>query len=198
MEKEEFKIEPELKEEINKEGEYMSDERGGATLLVGSKEEMEKARERLEAEGKTADLGSYIKLHKEPFLPSNEMRSGVREKVLAKKGSYTINNVITVGSPYCFLRYVDKEGNIAGVDILIENIAEIRKKISKMREVQPSEIYAILNDELKSLGFSDWPTEKREADSLSQIWSAIDEDRLVYKQRLEKEAAEKKKKEFDF
>ncbi len=196
MEKKEFKIEPGLKEEINKKGEYMPDERGGATILVGSKEEMEKARERLETEGKTADLGSYIRLHKELFLPSNELRSGVRGKAMAMKGSYVITKMMTGPSPSCFLEYVDKEGNITGVNILIENIAEVDKKIDKKKGA--GEIYAVLNEELKGLNFLGWPTGKREGDDSSQLWDAIDEDHLVYKQRLEKEAIEKKKEEFDF
>ncbi len=201
MGKEEFKIEPELKEQINKEGWEKLDEKSGAAVLIGKKEDMERLRERLETGGKTTDLGSYIRLHKESFLPSNEMRSGVREKVMARTGSYVITKMKTELSPSCFLEYVDKEGNITGVNILIENIAEVDKKIPKLygtNRVEANKVYAVLHEELKGLNFSGWPTEKREADSLSQLWGAIDEDHLVYKQRLEKEAAEKKKEEFDF
>lgn len=44
------------------------DEQGGA-VLMGSKEEVDAALKRMEAEGETEDLESYIRMHKEVVMP---------------------------------------------------------------------------------------------------------------------------------
>lgn len=57
-------INPEIKKQINKEGFEEN-----VAVLIGKKEEMPQLQELLETEGRAADLGSYIKMHKEIALP---------------------------------------------------------------------------------------------------------------------------------
>lgn len=141
-EDEKYKIDPELKEEINREGWEKDSEEGGAAVLVGKKEEVERLRERLETEGKTVDLGSYIRLHKEIILPHSEIEDNVlREKMLKMKGSFDLWPISgrqrEEQEPQYRLRYVDKDGNLAQVNISVDDIAELaREKERIVKEVE--------------------------------------------------------------
>jgi len=53
------------------------------------KEQMPELLEKLESEGKTADLGTYIRLHKNIILPSSEVIDQDTKKDLSdNKGSF--------------------------------------------------------------------------------------------------------------
>lgn len=112
-------IDPKLKKEINAEG-YDDD---GGYLIVGTPEERDLARQRIESEGRTESLGAYIKLHKEIKLPIDapvlENRKRVQDlmKNIKGQGAFFSSDVIC---------YIDKDGNYCDVEIDKDKIAELR------------------------------------------------------------------------
>jgi hypothetical protein len=216
---EKFEINPKLKKEINEEGWEKEDEESGAAVIIGKKEEMGRLRERLESEGKTKDLASYIRLHKEIFLPNSEIDDKLRQELLENKGSYDLKLTNKEEGEWK-LDYIDKDGNIARVNIVASNIAsflEAKEKFEKKYEEINTEapeqkqrdlewlkrtvvnhLGNLIREELNKLNFSD---RKPEGTSLNTMWTKIYSSIEEYKQKLEEESEESietKKKEFVF
>lgn len=184
MEKEpKMGIDPKIKEEINKEGWEKTDDRDEQAILIGKKEEMSQLLEKLEAEGKTADLGTYIKLHKEIVLPKEEITPRLKEKI--KSGLVFYRGDV--------LMYVDKDGNIANVEIRSEKISSLRRGMGIQEQVEK---------ELKELGFFK-PGEGKGGEGITvmegdEILNAIGKEIGNYKKKIEEQIREKKGEEFDF
>jgi len=161
-------IDPELKRKINKEG-----FEGDAAVLVGKEEEMEILRERLESKGNTKDLATYIRLHKEILVPSQEFNNDEKEWIeeYFNPGSYFI-----IQNKICFL---DSGGNLATVAINPDKIDDY-EKIGWNSE--------IIKEDLKKLGFEE------EINLYNHTAKA--EER--YKEKLEALAKKETQKEFNF
>ncbi|MDP2946559.1 MAG: hypothetical protein Q8N88_00450 [Nanoarchaeota archaeon] len=200
------RIDPKLKEEINKEG-WEGDKEGGAAVFVGTKEEMEKAREIMEKEGRTEDLASYIRLHKEIALPYNEIvDEELKKAMVANKGHYAswpgyYSSGFKNEEVEHKLEYIDLEGNIARVNIKTNEIADIEKIVEQRRKVRTFSLgyevlQALISEKLSSLGFLLGAKLDENIDLWdSQKFRKAKED---YKKKLEQEVKEKKKHEFDF
>lgn len=168
-------IDPKLKEEINRDG-WEGDKEGGAAVFVGKKEEVEKARERMEGEGRAENLESYIRLHKEIVVPKDKLGEFLDGRGAGKPcpGCHSF-----VGDKLVF---IDKEGNVAQVSIDTKKIGDLGS--------------ANLDDKIKELGFRlGSPLDAKDAGA---GWTIIINAMLWRKRELEKEAEVKKKKEFDF
>jgi len=175
---EKFEIDPKIKEEINKEG-----WENNAAVLVGKKEEMPQLLEKLEKEGRAANLGTYIKMHKEIALPKEEITPRLKEKI--KSGLVFYRGDV--------LMYVDKDGNIANVEIRSEKISSLRRGMGIQEQVEK---------ELKELGFFK-PGESRGGEGITvmegdEILNGIGEEIGNYKKKIEEQIREKKGEEFDF
>ena len=184
MSKERIGIDPKIKKEINEEGWEKTDDRDEQALLVGKPEEMPQLLERLENEGRTENLGTYIKMHKEIVLPKEEMSQELRERI--KSGLrglfFYTGNILT---------YIDKDGNIADVEIDSEKISSMRNSVRGIQEQ--------VKDELESLGFfqAGKSMSVTQMDS-NEILRKISQELGKYKRKIEKEIQERKKEEFDF
>ncbi len=181
---EKFEIEPKLKKEINEEGWEKEDEESGAAVIIGKKEEMPQLLEKLEKEGRAKNLGSYIKMHKEIALPKEEMSEELKEKI--KRGL----TFLSYGGN--FIRYVDKDGNIADVEIDAEKISSI--DIQSGKELQER-----VGDELEKFGFL-LPGKTGSVSTLEaeKIFKEIWKETQNYKEKIEEQIRQKKAKEFDF
>jgi len=176
MNKEQMGIDPKIKKEINEEGFEEN-----AAVLIGKKEEMPQLLERLENEGRAENLGTYIKMHKEIMLPKEEMSQELREKI--KSGSVLFYE----GS---VIRYVDKDGNIARVEI-------DEKKISSITGVRG--IQEQVKDELEKFGFLlPGKTESMSILETEKILAKTTKEIQKYRGKIEKQIREKKAEEFDF
>ena len=188
-------VDPKIKKEINEER-----FEGEAAVLIGKKEEMPELLEKLESEGKTGDLETYIKLHKEIILPSNEITDKeLKGEVLNNKGKFLFSRSYNEGEYFSyFLKYIDRDGNIADVNILAENIAELKGEMDRERSehkgfenIQFQNMQTIVEKRVKGLGFM--TSESEDYDCWNQILKNIKK----YKERLKKEGEERKEKEFN-
>ena len=125
------------KADINKEGWEEN-----AAVIIGTKEERENLRERLEKGEMVADLGTYIKMNKQFFLSLEdpEMSGDLKKKLEGMKGKYD--------SSFGLLNdfyYVDRDGNVAKVKL-------DASKISAYKNVpQPAQGYNFeLKDKLRN------------------------------------------------
>lgn len=196
MEKEQPKmsIDPTIKEEINKEGWEKTGDKDEWAVLIGKKEEMPQLLEKLETEGKTADLETYIKLHKEIILPSSEIKDEeLKKDILDNKGIYWQYGNLYNG---IIVKYFDKDGNYAEVNIRRDDIASL-KSIPYDKFT-----WEYVAEELKKLHFTDISNiirqDKTRGDQISYIRECVNEIIKKYKEKLEKESTERKKEEFDF
>ena|SRR3989344_4690774 len=163
-------IDPELKRKINKEG-----FEGDAAVLVGKEEEMENLRERLETGGNTKDLATFIRLHKEILVPSQEFNNDDDDKKWLDT-HYNPGSYFIIQNKMCFL---DSGGNLAAVAINPDKIDDY-KKIGWNSE--------IIKEDLKKLGFEE------EINLYNHTAKA--EER--YKEKLEALAKKETQKEFNF
>jgi hypothetical protein len=125
MNLESMEIDPKIKKEINEEG-----WEGDAAVLIGTEEEMPLLRQRLESEGMTENLETYIKLNKRISLPINSSYlAGFHE---GEKVKNELKSMIGQGCLSIFeggnsvLHYIDKEGNYCKVGIVTDKIAELK------------------------------------------------------------------------
>ncbi len=109
-------IEKNIKKQLNKEG-VEKQGKGEAAVLAGTKEEVEKARELIESEGRAPDLESYIRLHKEIYLNESEVPYN---SIISLTGSKPEKGTAWLEKGNLF--YVDKNENIANVKIDINQI----------------------------------------------------------------------------
>ncbi len=212
MEKEpKMGVDPKIKEEINKEGWEKTDDRDEQAVLIGKKEEMPQLLEKLETEGKTADLGSYIKLHKEIALPYDEITDEkLRQEIVEKKGDFDIINIERqkdmLEAPFlCHSKYIDKDGNMARVNIRLDKVADLKYLNEGFESFQ---IAKEIRKELEKLGFI-WRYKEFEGarqgskefeafKDYKAMWNEIARAEEDYKKKLEQEAKEREKEKFDF
>ena len=204
------------KEDINKEGWEEN-----AAIIIGSEEERAQVRERLEKGEIVADLGTYIRLHKQvPLsLEDPEVNEDLKEKLQTMKGecwgsswyidiSQIVDNINGEGYKGEMF-YVDQKGSIANVKIDSLQIKayedlKLSSHDNTMRE-KSSPMISKLNErvtkDLKSLGFTLPPDRHGRSENLNAIKilaSAVSKAIDKKQERLEAEAQEKKKKEFNF
>ncbi|PIR41685.1 MAG: hypothetical protein COV30_02480 [Candidatus Yanofskybacteria bacterium CG10_big_fil_rev_8_21_14_0_10_37_15] len=116
-------LSPELKKEFEEAG--FED---NAAVVIGNKEEMERARERIETEGRTKDLKTYIKMHKNSVVVPRHLfdsMDAVSQIMLSDKNS-GYGEVGFYGSGI-ILNYIDKDGNLAEVKIDAKLIDDYKK-----------------------------------------------------------------------
>lgn len=91
-----------------------------------------------------------------------------------------------------FLKYVDKEGNIASVEIKPDKISSLHS--NDVRGIQER-----VRDELEKLGFL-LPGETEGIGSMEgdEILRKIGKEMQNYKEKIEKQIREKRAEEFDF
>lgn len=176
----------ETKKQINKEG-Y----EGEAAVLIGKKEEMGELREKLETEGRTEDLGSFIRLHKETVLPKEEVSPEIGRNVreLLEKN---IGRIVEehIDGPFFYIRYIDKDASVAQVFIDPQKIAEFEG--SKIGQLETNKI---LTEKLNSLGFSNYARAAvKESEEVQGLSNIISNQVREYKHRLEKKARERSKR----
>lgn len=172
MKNPEFEI---VKKEINSEG-FEGDTEGGASVFVGSKEEVQKMEERAETEGKAVDVATYIKLHKEIALPKERMTRQVHDIIDKHEKGWGWLKIVDKNR--WDFAYVDKEGNLARV--------LIRPGDVKLPENQR------LVDLLVSYGFQMGDARSYDIDTI------IRGNVYNYCVDIQQELKKEKKKEFDF
>lgn len=194
------------KEDINREG-WEED----VAVIIGSKEELPQLLEHLEKEGKAKDLGTYILMHKEVLLSQEDPEMGdhvIRGAIAKAKGLvweditvHATSRVKNERKTYYvggLINFVDKDGNLARVRVDSQKISDY-KNWQWIEAIGGKGHYeSLLKEDLKRLGFNvvASPYEELEKFGLQQQDLRIAIDRKT--QRLEREAQEKKKKEFDF
>lgn len=149
-----------IKESVNKEGTQMEEgEEGGAAVYVGTKEEVTKARQLAETEGKAPDVASYIVMHKQVIATPQELMkySSQTAKDFEKLpvGTAFIKMEGFVSNRIPTVLYKDSSGNFAKVEIDLEKIASLKSALSKSGTGDLQEIlrFQIAQDELFKLGF---------------------------------------------
>lgn len=181
-------ISPKIKEEINQEGFEEN-----AALLIGKENEMLQLKEKLEAEGRTKNLETYIKLHKEICIPNSMISDEKFQKeVEAKKRYFKI--FLQGGPPYSYtalLKFIDKKGDVAKVKIRFDRIEDLNSLSEESYDLAVKEV---IKTKLKNLGFA----KESENHETCKFWLDIEREERAYMEKLEKEAANKAEKEFDF
>ncbi len=167
----------------------------------------------LEIERKTENLGTYIKLHKEIILPPSEvLNPELKEEILRNKGHFILAPSISKNYPneqhikVNELYYIDKEKNIAKIEIILEDIENLKKQLESCPKNKIPDRRKIIIDELNKLGFvsdTSLEDEKRTmVQIINEMWEKIFKAANEYKIKLEKEVTEKvpkkEKEEFDF
>ena len=150
---------------------YIATEQGGLELTKKQKEEI-----RMEHEGDLwPDAATYVKINKKIVLPAEDVPETVREQ----KGKGWIADKL--------FRYIDKDGNLARVDIDYEKILSFAKR-GRLSSATGAEDQ--LKEELGERGF-DIAGEGRMPGEIAQ---AIH----TYEQKVREQMKEKAKREFDF
>ena len=186
-----MEIDPEVKKGLNEEGFESETPDSGAAILVGKKEEMPQMQEKLEKEGRAKDLASYIRLHKKIVMLANEIPQLPPEatsRIVPGFGSLTD---MLIKHPYIELLYVDKEGNIAEVEIKPELIEDRTRKSDGEKIIYNEEmiqraIHSIGYD-LRNLGFN--------IESRPELIKNLVQN---YRARLSDRLRQEEKKKFDF
>lgn len=198
-----------IKESVNKEGTQMEEgEEGGAAVYVGSKEEVTKARQLAETEGKAPDMASYIVKHKEIFatpeelvdMYGSELVKGILGSDVVKTfekvptGAATIRIDELDGKIVSTVHYKDSSGNLAKVQIDLTKITALQ---SKVREHPDSSfIFQTTESELTKLGFRmDF---NLDLNLIFKGWDNGVTERAIKQYRLKKVTKEKQGKGFAF
>ena len=184
-------IDPKLKKDINEEG---YDEDGGL-LIVGTPEERDLARQKIENEGRAENLGAYIKLHKEIFLPKEEISPALSKEIENNKG-FIWNSEGGSWGEYMNYKYIDRDGNVANITIDFKKIATLKNKFIACRTEDWDKnwkfLEGVMKQELENLGFVYGP------DKSATFIEDIESQRSDYIKKIEAEAKEKKKDVFEF
>ncbi len=204
------------KEALNREGWEEN-----AAVVIGKKEELEVLRERLEKEGRAADLGTYIRMHKQVILSGDDPEmEKLSDKVEGAKGLVFESYLHSRDNSE--IRYVDKDGNIVRVDIDLSKIAAYHKLAvaegwkdfnSERRYQLEKQLEDVVIRDLKKLGFSGERISLSEAEMYKgggyteegkilgeltkDITRKAQEALDAKKERLEREVRERRTKEFD-
>jgi len=208
MDFETSKIDPRTKDEINKEG-----FEGNAALIIGKRdnprqegaklgesgnEELDVLEQKLESEGRAADLRTYIKLNKKIIVPAKKLGEYLNKgKILTDRiGCCSYNVMVGEHGDRAHIDYIDGEGNAVTVDIdSFEKVAELKSIFSEKERIQHGHMYrsyvqAKFKEMIKSLGLR-WI----ESGSVHDQLFIIAAER--YKLELEQESEEAVRKEFD-
>ena len=162
-----------LKQEINSAGFIKDPEGGEGALFIGSREEIDKAREKAEAEGRAPDLASFIRINKQvkatqedivtmdawrlkKYGPTANPIAGKFADIPKGEASYENNGV---------LFFKDSAGNLAKVNVKTSNIAEFKGLSDRDAEER-------IISELNRLGFKHNPISRSLFSQLSS-WSDI-------------------------
>lgn len=183
-------VDPTLKEEINKEGweDYPGyakveggDENPGAAVFVGKKEEVEKAREIMETEGKAENVDAYIRMHKVVKVRDYMIPAEIELGIIHPGKAWLQRNY---GDKPDRLIFIDEDSNIAEVEISIHDIASLKESFGSN-----------LEGKLEDLGFDVEQVSSPE-DSKEYFW--VLQEIKKQQEKLNKEAQERKKGNFNF
>ena len=208
------------KKAINEEG-----WEGNAAVLIGKEKELKVLRERLEKEGKAADLGTYIRMHKQVVLSSEDPEMEKLKGVVENARGLVFEQYLTSpdGSE---IRYVDQNGNIARVNIDAGKIAAYQEILgseegrgqrwhdARYSHELEERLESALRGDLKELGFSGEYVSLSESEMFGDRGNGTAEGKKLIelvkdlssrfraafdakKKRLEKEARERRTREFD-
>lgn len=198
------------KEEINKEGWEEN-----AAVIIGSKEELPQLLERLERlenEGKTKDLSTYIRMHKEVLVSKKDPEIGdsvMRGALLREKGLiwdyivvYHTGRVEKENAYYLGgrINFIDSEGNLATIKVDSQKISDYKDWMwltSVQFDDTALRFRQFLEEGLKKLGFN-VVSNPHDLANLGFERNDFEKRIKAKKERLEREAQEKKKEEFDF
>jgi len=114
-----------------------------------------------------ADLGAYIKLHNNVILPNNEaIDENIKKDLLDNKEQFIYleardrlkeNESGESDKKLKYvLEYIDKDGNLSHVDILINDIVDLNEKIIESKEYNIDKQKEIIRENLLKLGFKNW------------------------------------------
>ncbi len=117
--------------------------------------------------GEMTDLGTYIRLHKNITLPNSEaIDENTKKYLLDNKGSFIHleirgwlkENETGEGDKKLkyVLEYIDKDGNLSNIDIVINDIIDLNEKIIESKEYNVDKQKEIIKANLLSLGFKNW------------------------------------------
>lgn len=156
-------------EEIKKQKDIINKDgfEGNAAVIIGNENETDNIQKRIEKEGITKDLASYITLNKEIIIPKDDVplfEGKLRKPLVPGTLIYPtrISNERTTSIDNCVFCYVDKDGNIAEIVITPKNISEFREDRDlyeesegniKLKNSNISFIYNKIIEKLKELGF---------------------------------------------
>lgn len=200
-------LSPQEKEDINKEG-----FEGQAAILIGKKEEMPNLVERLEKEGRAADLETYIRMHKQIIVPANE-----RESIQKRMGEYNEKGMAFFYHPSehdpsgCqSVTFIDSDNNLARVLIDTEKVEIVSSDgyYGSNRE----ERCDIIAEKLKEMGFKVLAAKEHYVHDVEDrvdvgngrkipkgfLWDDWYQDEHKYKEKLEEQAKNQREKEFNF
>lgn len=189
------KIDSTLKEQINKEGwetgkdynlKTKEENEGGMAVFVGTKEEAERAREIAETEGKAANLGAYIDMHKVIKVKSNEMELAgniTRETIFPGKAWLKDEGQ----GRFFRLLYIDRDSNIAEVEIKKEKIASFTGK---------QVVFSVIKQELEKERF-DIEDVYSDESYLGDVYEWVCDQINRKQNKLNEEAKEKRKSGFN-
>lgn len=145
-----------IKESVNKEGTQMEEgEEGGAAVYVGTKEEVTKARQLAETEGRAPDLASYIVMHKEVLVKSDELQNyGGSDfaKVFGEAPIGAMHLEKYIQKPILYFK--DSLSNLAKVEIDVSKVPSLKSKLSTCAVPDGGAAFHVVLEELKGLGFS--------------------------------------------
>lgn len=198
-----MEIDPKIKKEINEEGFEEN-----ASVLIGKKEEMPELLEKLESEGRTADLGAYIKTHKEIKLPKEEIPSELLNNIIENKRLLWFVDEKDGGEEYSYLpesivyNFIDKDGNIGSFNLDPKKLTPTREIIEKARIENnrdrefyiKAEFYKFIDEQIKELGFDRGDRNAMHSNLIQEIQGQI----YGYKNRLETKSKQEKKEKFEF
>ncbi|PIZ85854.1 hypothetical protein COX94_01810 [Candidatus Nomurabacteria bacterium CG_4_10_14_0_2_um_filter_33_9] len=196
----------EIKNKINQEGWESQEVDTGAAVLIGKKEEMVDLENKLENEGRTKDLATYIKLHKETLLSEEDPELGDLTKAMIKLPENLrkpgLVFPIKITPEKLLLKYLDKTNNISFCEINYHKIDEIKEAgatntfiKNKLAELGFYGFY----DSSDQVGMINWDkTEGKTKEIFRKVLKELELAETGKKKRLEEEAQEKKTKEFEF
>ena len=185
----EMLVDPKVKKEINEQG-----FEGDAAVLIGKKAEMAQMEERLEQEGSSETLGTYVKMHKEIVLPIDWIRSSNDKENILKN----IGLVFKIDDEEIY--YIDKDGNVAKVVIDPTKISSFKNIVSSSPTpgskaiaggcINMNEFYNLMKQEFKDLGLN-------EVGANEKLPSFLREQMSYYNHQVKYDLKNKKKQEFD-
>jgi len=119
-----------IKEEINKEG---------ADLFIGTREEVDKAKERAESEGYAENVEKYLGLNSDVVLPHEEFNEEFQDNLKRlgfKKGNYFLTVEFSKPAEEAkdgSIVFFDKDMNVKQCDLDVKKIASFQGKIQENR-----------------------------------------------------------------